>query len=188
MNPLGVVAALVLGFSASAAGSVPAIDVEIEQLQVDAVLGETVSLDVTILNVSDRPTGPLLGHLVVVDPAAEGSADAEDWTDTLTLALGGLESGESSEVVWDVTPISAGTFFVMIVVAPEDATLGPGISSSAVFAVAESADSLQAAVLPVAIVGPLAVGGILWSVSRTENRRVRRLLAEAGSDRPAHSV
>lgn len=175
MKRFGLAATLLVLFFAGVAGAAPAIEVEIAQERVDAVLGETAILDVSLRNASDRSTGPLLGHLVVVDPGADGSADAEDWTDTITLRIPGLGPGESSEVSWDVTPISAGTFFVMIVVAPQDPALGPGVSSNTVFDVAESAESLQATVLPIAIAGPLAVGGVLWTLLRRERRRVESL-------------
>jgi len=162
---------------AGVADAAPAIEVEIGQDHVDAVLGETHVLEVTIRNEADRPTGPLLGHLVVVDPGAEGSADAEDWTDTLTVRIAGLDPGESSNAAWNVTPISAGKFLVMVVVAPEDPALGPGVSANTVFDVVQSAGSLQASVLPIAIAGPLVVGGFLGILMRRERRRVERLFA-----------
>ena len=168
---------LAVVLTGTVAAAAPAVEVEISQDHVDAVLGDTTLLDVTVRNLSDRSTGPLLGHLVVVDPRAQGSADAEDWTDTLTMPIPGLDVGESTTVAWDATPISAGRFFVMIVVAAEDPGMGPGVSANTVFDVSESAESLQAAVLPVAIAGPLAVGTIGWMVARRERRRVETLIS-----------
>lgn len=172
MRGFGLASILFVVILAEPAAAAPVVEVEIAQDRVDAVLGETALLDVSLENVSNRSTGPLLGHLVVVDPGADGSADAEDWTDAITLQIPGLGAGESAVVSWDVTPISAGTFFVMVVVVPQDPALWPGVSSNTVFDVAKSAESLQAAVLPVAIAGPLAVGGVLGALSWRERRRV----------------
>jgi hypothetical protein len=128
---------------AGVADAAPAIEVEIGQDHVDAVLGETHVLEVTIRN--ER--------------------------------IAGLDPGESSNAAWNVTPISAGKFLVMVVVAPEDPALGPGVSANTVFDVVQSAGSLQASVLPIAIAGPLVVGGFLGILMRRERRRVERLIA-----------
>lgn len=175
MKRSGLAAALLVVFFTGVADAAPVVEVEIPRDRVETVLGDTVQLDVLLRNASDRPTGPLLGHLVVVDPMADGSADAEDWTRTLTRPIEGVGPGDSSSVTWDITPISAGRFFVMVVVVPEEPDLEPGVSSNVVVDVAESEESLQASVLPIAIAGPLVVGGLLWALLRRERRRVDRL-------------
>ncbi len=146
----------------------------------DTVLGESETLEVGITNVGAAPTGPLVGHLLVIDPDSDVSADAEDWSDELTRPLGSLAPGESTTILWEVQPISTGEFFVMVAVAPVDPTADPAVSATIVFNITGAEASVEGSVVSVAIVAPLVLLAAAWGVRRSERRRLAALAVPPG--------
>jgi hypothetical protein len=154
------------------------IEIQIEPATVDTVIGTETPLRVTITNPGSDRTGPLVAHLVVVDPNGGSSADAEDWTSTLNRPLDGLAPGESRSIAWDVAPVMAGAFRLMVSVVP----LGegpPAVSTQVRFGVSQPDVLVSGATLPVAIAMPLLAIGAAVLTGRAERRLARRRMRPA---------
>jgi hypothetical protein len=141
----------------------------------DTVLGETETIQIEVTNAGAEPTGPLVGHLLVIDPDSNVSADAEDWTDELTRPLASLSPGESTTILWEVQPISTGDFFVMVALAPVDPSELPTITTTMVFSIVGAEASLEKSVVFVAIAVPLLLLAGAWGISRLERLRLSNL-------------
>jgi hypothetical protein len=151
------------------------LEVTVSGARFDTVLGDSETLEVEITNTGNDASGPLVGHLLVIDPNSDVSADAEDWTDELTRPLGSLAPGESTTIPWEVQPISTGEFFVMVAVAPVDSTADPAVSATTVFRISGAEASLEASVISVALAAPLVLLAAAWGVRRSERRRLAAL-------------
>lgn len=166
-------------FVAAPAGAVTEpVEVQVEPATVDSVIGTETPLRVTITNPGSDPTGPLVAHLVVVDPRGGASADAEDWTSMLNRPLDGLAPGESVTISWDVAPVLAGRFRILVSVVPiGDAP--PAVSAQVRFGVSQPDALVSGATLPVAIAMPLLAIGAAVLTGRAERRLAHRRLRPA---------
>lgn len=145
--------------------------VAVDQESVDTVIGTETVMTVEISNSGTAPTGPLVAHLLVVDPAGGGSADAEDWTSELNRPLDSLAPDEAHTIEWDVAPIMAGDYRVLISVVPIDGG-PPSVSPQIRFTVSQPDALVSGATLPVAIAVPvIAIGAALVT------RRIERTVA-----------
>ena len=168
-----MVAGAVLFVAVPAGAVVQPVDVRIEPEAVDTIIGAQTPLTVTISNTGADPSGPLVAHLVVVDPKGGGSADAEDWTSALNRPLDGLAPGESIAIAWDVAPVMAGDYRVLVSVVP----LGdgpPAVSTQVRFAVSQPGALVSGATLPVAVAVPLLTIGAAVLTGRIERHAAHR--------------
>lgn len=170
---VAVSAIVMLGSMAGAEG----LAVEVQPDRFDVVIGQERNVEVTFTNLGEQPTGPLVAHLVVMDPAGGGSADAEDWTTELNRLLPSLAPGESQVVLWDTKPIMAGSYLVMITVAPTSPTspIGAAASNAVPFDVRQPNVLVSGATVPVAAATPVAVLILAVATAKREKARVRAL-------------
>lgn len=147
------------------------VTVAIEPASVSTSLGETESITVTVTNTGDAVVGPFAVHIDITDPSSESSVDPEDWTPNLTQQVSDLAPGESATVVWELQPISSGTFSVYAVaLVPESAEVA--VSNAVTVDVTSSRLLNPQGVLPVAVAVPLIVGAFLIvNLRRSANLR-----------------
>ena len=168
--------ALVLLVPASVAAQIPQeVVLVIDPASIDTTLGQTERVTVTATNSSDGPIGPIAVHLDITDPLSESSVDPEDWTSTLTQEIELLEPGRSEAVIWNVQPISNGTFS-MYAVALASGSADVTVSNAVTVRVESRRTMNPEGILPVAIASPLVVGVLLiLNVRRASSlKRVRR--------------
>jgi hypothetical protein len=147
-------------FTSAAAESLAEVVVALDPTSHSVVLGEAFTVQVTVTNEGDQATLPLVLHVDITDPEKSTSVDPEDWTSTLSKAIGIVDSGSSLTVDWELQPISGGDFAVYAVVLSGGAET---LSASNVLTVAvQDQRSLNpGGILPVAIGAPAVVGSLL---------------------------
>ena len=127
----------------------------------DSEVGREFPVTATISNGGDESTAPLTAHLEIIDPTRAGSVDAEDWVPDLNSQIGVLGPGESTDVVWNLVPISGGTFAVYVVALAEDAGSAPDetvVASTAIPVDVLEVRTLNAGgALPVSLAVPLVL-------------------------------
>ena len=155
--------------AAAGAQTLEDIEVIVDPVQSEVTLGESIDVEVTIRNHSPDATDSLIVHIDITKPSSSSSVDPEDWTSTLSKRVGVIDPGAGKVVRWTVQPISGGQFVLYAV------ALTPGaadVASSNVLAidVAERRSLNPEGILPVAIGGPVIVGG-LWLFQTRLSRR-----------------
>ncbi len=161
---------------AAAPAAAQTLEVGVSPVEIATEIGDEHALDVSIVNRGSQPTGPLVAHLVVIDPSGGGSADAEDWTGELNRPLSSLEAGESINLDWDIKPIMRGDFIALITVAPADRSpIDPASSPAVYFAVTQPTLLVSGATVPVSIAVPLIILAFGWWLLRIERKRVAAL-------------
>lgn len=157
-------------------GTAQELTVAVEPHSVEVVVGEEGTLDVTIANVGSGPSGPLVAHLVVIDPAGGGSADAEDWTTELNRLIDSLESGDSHTIAWDTKPIMQGTYLAVITVSPVTPSPEAAAASPAIRFVVRQPNVLVSGVtVPVSAAVPVGLLAVALWARRRESARVATL-------------
>jgi len=152
------------------------VTVAVEPPTADVTIGEEGILVVTITNHGQTSSGPLVAHLVVMDPKGGGSADAEDWTTELNRVVDSLAPAASHTIAWDTKPIMAGDYLVVITVAPVDPGNGSASVSPVVrFTVGQPSLLVSGATIPVSVAVPLVVVAGAVLVRWREQRRVASL-------------
>ncbi len=153
---------VIVSFGAVAASAqIPRdVAVVIDPASVTTMLGQTETISVTVTNTGTATVGPLAVHIDITDPSSESSVDPEDWTPTLTQEVEELAADESATVVWDLQPISAGTFSVYAVVLVSGSA-DVAVSKAVEVSVVSSRTLNPQGILPVAVVVPLLVGALL---------------------------
>lgn len=147
--------------------------------------GSTTFLPIAISNTGSEPSGPLVAHLLVVDPASDGSADAEDWTGQLTRRIESIAAGATTDLSWDIKPIKTGEYFVMIAVTPLDpGETPPVLSPNIVFDVSPPGALAFGSVIAVSSLVPLT----LITVDSIMRRRQRRRLGLLSGAHPDSSL
>ena len=149
-----------------------AVSVVIEPTDSAVVLGESLSISVTVTNDGDDPTAPLVAHIDITDPGQDNSVDPEDWTSTLSKSVGVLDAGESRAVAWDMQPISGGTFTVYAV-ALADGDDGLAVSNAMIVTVDDRRSLDPGGILPIAIGMPTFIGALLLVRVRSTHRSRR---------------
>lgn len=86
--------------------------------------------------------------------------DPEDWTSTLTQAIGVVPARASTTLAWSLQPISAGSYAIYAV-ALSTSDPGVGVSNAATALVASNRPSNPEGVLPAVIGGPV----VFWRSS-----------------------
>ena len=152
------------------AQSLEDIEVIVDPVQSEVLLGETIDIEIIVRNHSTEPTEPLVVHIDITKPASSSSVDPEDWTSTLSKRVGVIDPGAGKIVRWTVQPISGGEFVLYAV------ALTPGavdVASSNVLAinVTERRSLNPEGILPVSIGGPVLVGGLWLAQTRLARRR-----------------
>lgn len=155
--------------AASTPANAPSLDTgsldEVLTLTIDppnssVVLGESLTLRISVSNDGPTSTPELVVHLDITDPEQATSVDPEDWTPTLSKPIGSLSAGDTRTIDWDIQPISGGTFAAYAV------ALSPGVDSLAPSNIlqvqVEDRRSLDpGGILPVVIGAPTLVGALL---------------------------
>ncbi len=139
--------------------------VEVTPARIDATLGDSFDIEITVTNAGAQPTVPLVAHIDITDPAQSTSVDPEDWTETLNQSLGVIPSGESRSVSWTLQPISPGTFSLYAVTLSGESE-EVSASAATIIDVAFSQTLNPEGVLPVVLAGPLVIGALLFMVMR----------------------
>ncbi|MBT8200014.1 MAG: hypothetical protein KJO36_05800 [Acidimicrobiia bacterium] len=177
MRTFLVLAAPLVLLAIAAPASAQTVDIAVSPLEISTEIGAEHLLAVSITNRGSEPTGPLVAHLVVIDPSGGASADAEDWTGELNRPLTSLGAGESISLDWDIKPIIRGDFIALITVASvDDASLDPASSPAVYFMVTQPTLLVSGATVPVSIAVPLIILAIGWWMLRTERKRVEELV------------
>ena len=158
--------------AARADGIVDAVTVRIEPTTSSLTLGKNLDLRISVTNNGAQPSPPLVIHLDITDPDRSTSVDPEDWTPTLSKAVGVVAPGDTVTVVWNIQPISSGTFAAYAV------ALSPGIDDLATsnvlqVAVADQRTLNPGGILFVAIGAPALVGALLLQVRLARRTRSR---------------
>lgn len=153
-----------------------AVTVAISPTDNPVVLGESFEVTIDVTNNGGEATPPLVIHIDITDPRAEGSVDPEDWTSTLSKAIGEVDAGATRTLTWRLQPISRGTFSLYAV------ALSPGVDNTTVsnivtVDVADRRSLDPGGILPVAVAAPAITGGLL----ALQTRRRRRSAGSASS-------
>jgi hypothetical protein len=161
--------------AANAEGTVGGVTVRIDPPAAWLNLGESLDLQITVINVGDTPSPPLVLHLDVTDPDRSTSVDPEDWTSTLSKTVGVIAPGDSATLDWRLQPIGGGTFATYAV------AISPGVhdlaSSNVVQVDVAEQRSLNPGGILVAAAGtPAVVGALLLLQLRLARRPARRQL------------
>lgn len=177
MRTFLVLAAPLVLLAIAAPASAQTLDIGVSPVEISTEIGAEHVLAVSITNRRSEPTGPLVAHLVVIDPSGGASADAEDWTGELNRPLSSLAPGESISLDWDIKPIMRGDFIALITVASVDeASLDPASSPAVYFMVTQPTLLVSGATVPVSIAVPLIILAIGWWMLRIERKRVEELV------------
>lgn len=169
MSRLLLAAVLILGFAAPAfAHGDDQLIVSITPTHLDTTLGDTFDVQVAVTNRSAAPVDGVAVHIDITDPSLEGSVDPEDWTATLTQAAGTISPGDTATSTWSLQPISGGRF-TLYAVALHPGSSDVATSQAVELTVAEQRALNPEGVLPIAIAGPVLIGGLM--VMRWRARR-----------------
>ena len=127
LSLLVVVAIAASQVPVATAQSTEGVTVEIHPAATDGAVGDTFDIEVTVVNRGPEITPRLAAHIDVTDPGSESSVDPEDWTPTLTRAVGALAPGTQVTLRWKIQPISAGSYvlYAVALVADRQATPQP---------------------------------------------------------------
>ncbi len=154
MTPLVVLAGMLLALLAPST-----IEVTLDQSQISAAVGDTLTLESSIVNNGPLPTDPLVAHLNVA--SLDGSyVDLEDWSADVTRSIASLAPGSRTSLSWEFQAVNTGSFDVYVVVLPNGTTtVGPLVASPPVHVTVAGRRTLSAGgALPVVIVIPVLLG------------------------------
>jgi hypothetical protein len=162
-----------------AAPALAAEEVTIEIVPTDAtvVLGQSIDIEVRVTNPGATPSSALVAHIDVTDLTDSASVDPEDWTPSLSRPIGVVDAGATETLTWSIQPIAGGQFTLYAVaLSGEVSTVA---ASDSVRVTVEDRRSLNPnGILPIAIAGPLLVGGVLFTrVWRNRGRRPTATIA-----------
>src|SRR6266498_3171989 len=91
---------------ASAQGA--SMEITLSETHIRTGVGRVLSIESTIVNHNDNPSGPMLAHINVV--SADGSyVDLEDWSADVTQKVPALRAGEDTTLTWDLQAVNAGS-------------------------------------------------------------------------------
>lgn len=141
------------------------VEVAVSPARIEATLGDSFEIEVTVTNRGDQPTASLVAHIDITDPAQTTSVDPEDWTETLSQTVGVVPPGGSQTATWELQPISPGSFSLYAVALSAD-TDQVQASSATLIEVAFVQTLNPEGVLPVVLAGPIVVGALLLMVMR----------------------
>ena len=155
---------------AASAQSLDDIEVIVDPVLSEVLLGETIDIEIIVRNHSSEATEPLILHIDITKLSSSGSVDPEDWTSTLSKRVGVIDPGAGKIVRWTIQPISGGQFVLYAVALTPGAT---DVASSNVLAidVTERRTLNPEGILPVAIAGPVIVGGLWLFQTRLARRQ-----------------
>lgn len=145
------------------------LQVDVTPARIEATLGDSFDVEVTVTNSSDEPTVPLVAHIDITDPAQTTSVDPEDWTETLSQTIGVIPPGDRETVSWTLQPISPGSFSLYAVALSAE-TDQVQASSATLIEVAFVQTLNPEGVLPVVVAGPIVIGTLLFVVMRRARR------------------
>lgn len=173
MRRMSLLVLVVLGLSAAPALGQTAEEVRVEVSPeiIETTLGESFDIEVTVTNLSDQPSAPLVAHIDITDPAQETSVDPEDWTETLSQSVGVISGGATESVTWTLQPISPGSFHLYAVALSSDSA-EVQVSPATIIDVEFVQTLNPEGVLPIVLAGPIVVGGLLVFVMRRTRGRV----------------
>lgn len=141
------------------------LQVEVSPGRIDATLGDSFDIVVTVTNLTDQPSSSLVAHIDITDPAQSTSVDPEDWTEDLSQAVGVIPPGESRSATWSLQPISPGSFSLYsVVLSGENAEVQA--SDATIIEVAFTQTLNPEGVLPVVLAGPIVIAALLYLVIR----------------------
>lgn len=155
------------------------IQVEVSPTRIDATLGDSFDIEVTVTNLSDDATASLVAHIDITDPAQSTSVDPEDWTETLSQTIGVIPPGGTQSASWTLQPISPGSFSLYAVALSRDNDQVQA-SSATIIDVAFVQTLNPEGVLPVVVAGPIVVGALLSMVVRRNRVRADAAATEVG--------
>lgn len=134
------------------------------------LLGDTFEINIEVANTGAAPTPAIVVHIDITDPTSTESVDPEDWTSTLSKPIGTVGPGESTNVGWELQPISPGSFalYAVSLSAGDDAV---AVSNVITVDVTDRRTLNPEGILPVAIGVPALIGALLaFQVGRTRRR------------------
>ncbi len=180
MTSLVVLAGVVVAFFGGAAQP-NTVEVTLDQSQISAAVGDSLTLESRIVNTGSVPTDPLVAHINVA--SLDGTyVDLEDWSADVTNALPALAPGASTTLSWEFQAVNTGAFDVYVVVLPNGATTagtGPLVASPPVHVTVAGRRTLSAGgALPVVVVIPVLLG---LAAAATLYRRLRPSIMTGGS-------
>ena len=178
MNRLLIAAVAVVGTltvvpATAASGHDSDLTVSIEPTEGDLLVGEEVTLLITVDNQGTSATAELVVHIDVTNPTGHGSVDPEDWSPTLTRHIGAVEAGSSRSLDWTLQPISPGTFRAYAVALPVAGGDEIWVSNGVTLRVQERRSLNPSGILPVAVAAPVGVGLLLLARMAGDRRRKR---------------
>ncbi len=159
------VISVLLAYLPALAQSEDELVVVVEPERIEATLGDSFDIEVTVTNLSDQPSSSLVAHIDITDPAQSTSVDPEDWTETLSQSMGVVPAGASRSVSWTLQPISPGSFS-LYAVALSGETNEVHASPATIVEVAFVQTLNPEGVLPVVVAGPVLIGALLFIVMR----------------------
>ena len=172
LSLLVVVAIAASQVPVATAQSTEGVTVEIHPAATDGAVGDTFDIEVTVVNRGPEITPRLAAHIDVTDPGSESSVDPEDWTPTLTRAVGALAPGTQVTLRWKIQPISAGSYvlYAVALVADRQATPAAAVSNAVLVAISERRSLNPSGVLPVVLAVPILLGGAILIRRRQQSR------------------
>ena len=83
------------------------VDIVIDPVRLDTVLGDRFILETEVHNTAAAPSGPLLAHLNVASLETSVYVDPEDWSSERSQELS-LQPGESQKLSWELQAVNSG--------------------------------------------------------------------------------
>ena len=168
-----VLACLLTGTSLPAFADPLTVDIVIDPVRVDTVLGDRFTLETEVHNTAGAPSGPLLAHLNVASLETSVYVDPEDWSSERSQELS-LQPGESRTLSWELQAVNSGRFAAYVVVLPaggrDVGTAEPVVTPMVSLEVAARSTMTAAGALPVVLGVPLLLGlaalGLRYRVRR----------------------
>lgn len=146
------------------AAAVPSetVEVTVDQTRIAAVVGDRLTIRVTVTTSGTAPRDRLVAHLNVASLRSDVYVDLEDWTASPTQQLAPARPGDSTTLSWEIQAVNTGSFDVYVALLPNgiiSAGQGPLVVSPPIHVTVAGRRTLTAGgALPVTLVIPLLLG------------------------------
>jgi uncharacterized protein (DUF58 family) len=169
---LALAAPAALTASAAAAAPTPprAVEVTLDQSQINTVVGEVLTVESRVVNPGPAATDRLVAHLNVATLDSRVYVDLEDWSTDVTREVAPLPAGGSTSLSWQVHAVNAGRFDLYVVLLPNGGPAPLVVSPPVHVTVAGKRTLTAGGSLPVAIIVPVLLG-LVAAAARYRLRR-----------------